>query len=287
VEILFFGRNVQRIIYAKNLFLTRDPDRAEKTSQVRYACGVLRSYRSLKGGEQVFFRVMLFVWQFVLDLVAVLGMTDDEKDLEILLLRQQLRIVERKQARGLQIPRWQKVPLAALAMRVKDKASNAREVLTESVRLFKPDTLVGWHRAIVRRKWTFKQARKRGRPPVDSDLEGWILKVARDNPTLGYEKLEGKLRKLGFDAGATTIRTVLLRHGVPPAPERSRQGSSRCTFLNHYKEQFLACDFFTVETLTLQTLYRLFFIEHGTRQVYFAGCTAHPDSAWVTQRRDR
>jgi hypothetical protein len=88
---------------------------------------------------------MLFVWPFVLDLVAVLRMTDDEKDLEIMLLRQQLSIVERKQARGSQIPRWQKVPLAALVMRMKDKASNAREALAESVRLFKPDTMIGWH----------------------------------------------------------------------------------------------------------------------------------------------
>jgi hypothetical protein len=122
--------------------------------------------------------------------------------------------------------------LAALAVRVKDKASNAREALAESVRLFNPDTLIGWHRAIVRRKWTFKQERKRGRPPIDGELEGWILQVARDNPTLGYDKLEGELCKLGFDVGATTIRTVLLRHGVPPAPERSRQGSSWGTFLN-------------------------------------------------------
>jgi hypothetical protein len=232
----------------------------------------------------MFFRVMLFVWQFVLDLVAVMRLTEDEKDLEILLLRQQLRIVERKQERGPQIPRWQKVPLAALVVRLKDRASNGREALAESVRLFKPDTVIGWHRAIVRRKWTFKQEGKRGRPSVDSTLEGWILQVARDNPTLGYDKLEGELRKLGFAIGATTIRTVLLRHGVPPAPERSRQGSSWRTFLNHYKDQFLACDFFTVETLTLQTLYCLFFIEHGTRQVYFAGCTAHPNDAWVTQQ---
>ncbi|NDJ79073.1 MAG: transposase [Chloroflexi bacterium] len=195
-----------------------------------------------------------------------------------------MRIVERKQQRGPQIPRWQKVPLAALAVRMKATASNAREALAESVRLFKPDTLIGWHRAIVRRKWTYKQGRKPGRPPIDSDLEGWVLQVARDNPTLGYDKLEGEMRKLGFDVGATTIRTVLLRHGVPPAPERSRQGSSWRTFLNHYKEQFIACDFFTVETLTLHTLYCLFFIEHGTRQVYFAGCTAHPDNAWITQQ---
>ena len=152
------------------------------------------------------------------------------------------------------------------------------------MRLFRPDTLIGWHQAIVRPKWAFKQGRQPGRPPIDSELEGWILQVARDNPTLGYEKLEGEMRKLGFDVSATTIRTVLLRHGVPPAPERGRQGSSWRTFLNHYKDQFLACDFFTVETLTLQTLYALFFIEHGTRQVYFAGCTAHPNSAWVTQQ---
>ena len=88
----------------------------------------------------MFFRVRLFVWQFVLDLVAVLRIADDEKDLEIMLLRQQLRIVERKQERGPQIPRWQKVPLAAVAVRMKDKATNAREALAESVRLFKPDT---------------------------------------------------------------------------------------------------------------------------------------------------
>ena len=117
-----------------------------------------------KGDKWMFFRVMMFVWQFMLDLVAVMRMTDDEKDLEIMLLRQQLRIVERTQVRGPQIPRWQKVPLAALAVRVKNKATHAREVLDESVRLFKPETLIGWHRAIVRRKWTYKQGRKPGSP---------------------------------------------------------------------------------------------------------------------------
>jgi putative transposase len=232
----------------------------------------------------MFFRLVMFVWEFVLDLVTVMRMTDDEKDLEIMLLRQQLRIMERKQERGPQIPRWQKVPMAVLAGRLKDKASNAREALAESVRLFKPDTVIGWHRALVRRKWTFKQGRKPGRPPIDSELEGWIVQVARDNPGLGSEKLEGEPRKVGFDVSATTSRTVLQRHRGPPTPERSRQGSSWHTFLDHYKDQFLACDFFTIETLTLQTLYCLFFIEHGTRQVHFAGCTAYPDRAWVTQQ---
>jgi len=192
----------------------------------------------------MFYQIVLFVWQFVLDLVAVLGMTDDEKDLEIMLLRQQLRIVERKQERGPRIPPWQKVPLAALAVRLKDKASNARAALAESVQLFKPNTLLGWHRAIVRRKWTFEQRRKPGRPPIDAELERWILQVARDDPGLGYEKLAGELRKLGFQVSKTTVSTVLERHGIPPAPERGREGSSWRVFLNHYKDQFLACDFY-------------------------------------------
>ena len=232
----------------------------------------------------MFFRVILFVWDFVLDLAAVSRMTDDEKDLEILLLRQQLRIVERKQERGPQIPRWQKVPLVALVLRLKQKASHSRQALEDSVRLFKPATVLGWHREIVRRKWTYQQKNQSGRPPIDAELEQWILRVARDNPGLGYDKLKGELRKLGFKVSPTTIRIVLQRHGIPPAPERSRSGSSWRTFLTHYKEQFLACDFLTVETLTLQSLYVLFFIEHATRRVYLAGCTAHPDAAWVSQQ---
>jgi putative transposase len=232
----------------------------------------------------MFFRIVLFIWEFVLDVTAVSRLTEDEKDLEILLLRQQLRIVERKQERGPQIPRWQKVPLAVVAFRLKQKASHSRQALEDSIRLFKPATVIGWHRAAVRRKWTYQQKRQSGRPPIDAELEQWILRVARDNPGLGYDKLKGELRKLGLRASPTTIRTVLLRHGIPPAPERSQQGSSWRTFLNHYKEQFLACDFLTVETLTLQTLYVLFFVEHATRQVYLAGCTAHPEAGWVTQQ---
>jgi putative transposase len=123
----------------------------------------------------MFFRMMMFVWEFMLDLVAVIRMTDDARDLEIMLLRQQLRIVERKQNRGPQIPRWQKVPLAVLTIRLKDKATNARTTLVESVRLFKPETVIGWHRELVRRKWAFKQGRKPGRPPIDSELEEWMV----------------------------------------------------------------------------------------------------------------
>jgi putative transposase len=181
------------------------------------------------------FRVVLFVWEFLMDVLAVSRLSDEEKELEILLSRQQLRIVERKQERGPQIPLWQKAPLAMLAVRLKERARNGRVALEASVRLFKPATVIGWHRAIVRRKWTYQQRSKPGRPPIDAELERWILQVARDNSGLGYERLAGELRTLGFRVSKTTVSIVLELYGVPPAPERGREGSTWRVFLNHYK----------------------------------------------------
>jgi putative transposase len=187
-------------------------------------------------------------------------------------------------ARGPQIPRWQMVALVALVMRWKGKATKAQRQLKHSLLLFKPETLLDWHRELVRRKWTYTRERQAGRPPLDREVEQWIVRIAQENPILGYDKLEGELRKLGFAVSATTIRTVMLAHGVPPAPERRRRGSSWRTFLKHYQEQILACDFLTIETAFLNIVYVLFFIHLSTRRVYLAGCTAQPDSAWVTQQ---
>src|SRR5215211_977241 len=131
---------------------------------------------------KMFFRVLLFAWEFALDLMAGMRLTGDEKECEILLLRQQLRIVERNLTRGPQLPRWQKVPLVALAIRLKTRATDSKQVLLDSVRLFKPATVIGWHRELVRRKWTFNPENRPGRPSMDDELENWILRVARDNP---------------------------------------------------------------------------------------------------------
>src|SRR5690349_2732791 len=102
----------------------------------------------------MFFQLVLFAWFFVLDLAAVSRLTESAKDLEITVLRQQLRIVERTQQRGPQIPRWQKVPFGALVMCWKAKAAKCHHQLKHSLLLFKPETLLGWHRELVRRKWT-------------------------------------------------------------------------------------------------------------------------------------
>jgi putative transposase len=220
----------------------------------------------------------------LLDLVMLRSGADHDKDVEILLLRQQLRILQRTQPRPPRISRWEKLTLVLLVSKLTTLSTSARARLSRAVLLFKPDTLLKWHRELVCRKWTFKTKASRGRPSIDPELEALILRLARENPTWGYGKLEGELGKLGYGIGRSTIRDVLKRQHVPPAPKCSQHGSTWRTFLAHYQDQILACDFFTVETAWLQTLYVLFFIEVGSRRVHLAGCTTNPTSAWVVQQ---
>ncbi len=150
--------------------------------------------------------------------------------------------------------------------------------------LFKPDTVLKWHRELVRRKWTYQRTRAGGRPSVATELEELIIRLARENPRWGYGKIQGELMKLGYTVGKSTIKDILKRKHIPPAHRRKKQGTSWRNFLGHYADQMIACDFFTVETIRLQTLYVLFFIELSTRRVHLAGCTAHPTNEWVTQQ---
>ena len=226
------------------------------------------------------FATVTFFLSFLVDILRMKPKNIHDKDLEIALLRQQLRIVARGQTRGPSIPRWQKLTLAILASRLK----NVREALHADALLFKPATLLRWHRELVRWKWTFKTQRKPGRPKIDPELESLIVKLVKENPSFGHGKLQGELKKLGYKVCKNTIKNVMKRRDLPPAPERSNKGLSWQRFLSHYQDQILACDFFTVETAWLNTIYVLFFIELKTRRIYFVGCTTHPGSAWVTQQ---
>jgi hypothetical protein len=107
--------------------------------------------------------------------------------------------------------------------------------------LFKPETVLKWHRELVKRKWTFQQTKRHGgHPALDAELEALIVQLARDNQRLGYKKLVGELRKLGYRVGRSTVRAVLKHHHIRPAPERGRTSSSWPTFLNSHKAQLLA-----------------------------------------------
>jgi transposase InsO family protein len=108
-----------------------------------------------------------------------------------------------------------------------------------------------------------------------------VLRLARENRSWGYQRIAGELRGLGLTVSATTVRKVLRQAGLGPAGVRA--GLSWRQFLRAQAHSMLAVDFFTVETVSLQRLYALFFIELGSRRVHFAGCTANPSGAWVTQ----
>jgi len=205
-------------------------------------------------------------------LVGLRGGTSS-KDLEILVLRHQLRVLRRKTGP----PKFTPLDRAVLAA-----ASRSLQRSAWASFMVSPSTVLRWRRELVRRKWTYGRSTRMGRPPIDDKVQGLILRMARENPRWGCVRIQGELRKLGIRVGATTIRTLLRRRGLGPAPRRL--GPTWSEFLRAQAAGIIATDFFTVETVRCKTLYVLFFIELSTRRVHLAGVTAHPDSGWVTQQ---
>jgi transposase InsO family protein len=145
----------------------------------------------------------------------------------------------------------------------------------------RPATLLRWHRQLVRRRWTYPH-RPPGRPPFDRRVQALVLRLARENPAWGYRRILGELQSLGICVSATSVRTILLRHGLRPAPQRDEL--SWRDFLRQHAATTLACDFFTVETAWLTRIYVLFFISLGSRRIEFVACTPNPTGAWVAQQ---
>lgn len=222
------------------------------------------------------FTVFAHLFSALLDVLDIFVRSEREKDLEILLLRQQIRILQRTHSRPSRLSWWEKLPLILLAGKLVQGASNSRARLSQSLFLFMPETVLRWHRELVRQKWTFRPRPASGRPRIAIELEALIIRLAKENPRWGYGKIEGELCKLGYRVRRSTIRDVLKRQHIPAVPLRTRQSSTWRAFLHQHQQQLLACDFFTVETLRLKTLYVLFFIEIGTRRIHVAGCTAKP-----------
>lgn len=219
----------------------------------------------------------------LVDLVVGGWRVADEKNLELALLRHQLRILQHQRGRPPRLARWEKLTLAVLTAKLAGLVTK-RGALRRSVLLFQPETVLRWHRELLRRKWAFRRSPAVGRPPLAADLAALVRRLAAENGRWGYSRIHGELRKLGYTISRSAVRDVLKRHGVPPAPQRGPRSESWRTFLARHKDQVLVCDFFTVETLFLKTVYVLFFLEVGTRRVRLVGCTAHPTAAWVTQQ---
>jgi hypothetical protein len=207
----------------------------------------------------------------VLGLVS-LGPKPDDKDVEIAVLRHQLAVLHRQVAR----PRYgpsDRLILATLARLLPRERWSAF--------LVTPATLLRWHRELVRRRWTYARE-PRVRRGLDPAVVELVLRLARENPRWGYLRICGECAKLGMKVSATSVRNILRRHGLGPAPRRS--GPSWGEFLRCQAAGVLACDFFTVETVALTRMYVLFFIELERRLVWLGGVSPHPTGEWVTQQ---
>jgi len=179
--------------------------------------------------------------------------------------------------------RVEKITLAVLTAALKRISHRSANQLRDVIRIFQPETVLRWHRELVRWKWIYLHKNKGGRPSISKELEKLILRLAQENPRWGYGKIQGELIKLSFKVSQSTVRNVLDRHGIQPAIVRNGSVSWR-HLMTHYKEQILACDFFTIQTVWFQTIYALFFIELGSRRIHFAGVTTHPNEIWITQQ---
>jgi putative transposase len=218
--------------------------------------------------------VLYSLIRLLLDVVSTSRQEQAKLQAEVLVLRRQVQVLERQIKRVHWSPADRMI-LAALRERIPRTAWSAL--------LVQPETVLGWHRALVRRKWAaYAQRPQRGRPLLAQECRDLIIRVARENPRWGYFRIRGELLKLGQTVSATAIRSVLKRARVPPAGRRSQLSWKQ--FLAAHAETLVATDFFSVDTVFLKRLYVLVFVHLGTRRILAAACTSEPNGEWVTQQ---
>src|ERR1039458_2838496 len=199
---------------------------------------------------------------------------DAWKIAEILILRHQLAVLQRQQPRRPKL-NWADRALLAALLGVIPKARRHGLRL-----LVTPDTIVRWHRDIMRHRQAARSVRgKTGRPATRQTIRALVLRLARDNPEWGYRRIHAELAGLGVNVAASTVWEILKTHGTGPAPRRT--GPTWSQFLRSQAEAILACDFFTVDLPGGTQAYVLAVIEHATRRIRILGVTQHPTGAWT------
>ena len=219
----------------------------------------------------MFWSLCCLALRCLLQLVLLRPRSEGLKELEIVVFRHELSVL-RRQTRRPQLTTTDRVFLIA--------ASRLLPRSRWQSFLVKPTTLLRWHRQMVARRWTYPS--RRGRPPIGNEIRELVLRLARENPRWGYQRIVGEINGLGLTVSATTVKKIMRQAGLGPAGSRS--GPSWRAFLRAQATSMLTVDFFIVETITLQRLYVLFFIELGSRRVHLVGCTANPTGPWVTQQ---
>jgi putative transposase len=193
--------------------------------------------------------------------LVLLARADRTKNLEILLLRHEVAVLRRRNPR----PTLTWVDRAFLSA-----LSRLLPTQLRRLRFVSPRTLLRWHAHLVARRWTYPR-RQPGRPSTPQPIRTLVLRMARENPTWGYRRIQGELIGLGHTIAASTVWKILKAAGIEPAPQRS--GPSWKQFLTAQAQAILAVDFAHVDTVFLRCLYVLIVIEHATRRLHIAGIT--------------
>lgn len=148
----------------------------------------------------------------------------------------------------------------------------------ETLRIIKPDTLVGWHRRGFRLYWTWRsRIRRGGRPPVPKEIRNLIRRMSQENPLWGAPRLHGELLILGFRVSQASVAKYMIRHRTPPS-------QSWRAFLRNQAPDLACIDLFTVPTVTFQILYVLVVLRLERRKVIHFNVTEHPTSQWAGQQ---
>ncbi len=199
------------------------------------------------------------------------------KTAEILILRHQLAVLQRRQPRRPRLD-WADRALIASLLAVIPKARRHGLRL-----LVSPDTILRWYRDIVGRRWAARSIRgKTGRPATCRNIRALVLRLVRENPGWGYRRIHGELAGLGVRVAASTVWEILKKAGIDPVPRRT--GPTWSLFLRSQAEAILACDFFTADLLDSTQAYVLAVIEHASRRVRILGVTLHPTGDWTAQQ---
>ncbi|MGW2813896.1 integrase core domain-containing protein [Streptomyces sp. NPDC001415] len=220
------------------------------------------------------FRLVYRFGCLLLGWLRLLARSSAAKDVEILVLRHQLAVLQRSGAKSV-FARGDRAVLAALFRLLRKRHRS------ELTLLVTPRTVLRWHARLVAKKWTCPH-RGPGRPAKPEMLRALVLRLARENDGWGYRRIHGELLNLGWRVAASTVWEILKRAGIDPAPQRADRSWAR--FLSAQAQGILAVDVFHVDTVFLRRLFVLFFIEHGTRRVHIAGVTRHVTAAWATQQ---
>jgi putative transposase len=196
-------------------------------------------------------------------------------------LREENRVLKRQlHGRRLRLSDDERRRFAVIGQRL------GRRTLVQVASIVTPDTILRWHRDLVARKWTYG-ARRAGRPGVQAEIRRLVVRMATDNPSWGYTRIQGALKNLGHRVARSTVAKILREHGIPPSRERPFTWH---TFLRAHWRALLAADFFTTEVWTahgLVTYYTVFVIELHSRRVQILGSTPHPNEAFIVQTMRR